>query len=440
MNIQKFIDYALSNGLSSVQVFVSKSAKTSVKIYHSEVEKMGVADSQSLLAMGICNGKIGTASTEKLDNTTFDFLLQAIKDSASVNENSDFLDFYEGDKKYHKRNVYSKALDEWKTEDVIKTLREVENKIYSYDKRISDVTGLSFSSIKEETEIYNSYGLKLKQKSNYYFITTGVVAKDKDEVKTGYEAFADNDPGKFNVDEFVRKAATETLEKLGGGPCESKKYPTILKASVFADILDYFIGQLSAEEVEKHSSLAEGKIGQKIASSKLTIYEKPLAKNIFFSFFDDEGVAKENKAIIKNGVLLTYLHNRKTAAKMGVKTTGNGAMTGIKMGISYSNIFVKPGKKTFEELLSTVKEGVYITDIAGLGTGINPRSGDFSCQAEGFLIKDGKVERPLSLITLSGNLMKMLKDIREFDDREELETSSFSLSDVLIKSMNIGGK
>lgn len=440
MNIAKFIEYGEANGLSSVQVFVSKSSKLSFKIYHKDIEGYSVADTQNLLAMGVYNGRCGAVTTEKIDHSNFPFLVDAIKESASINENEDFLDFYEGSKKYHKKNVYCKKLDEWPLEKKIETAKQIEERLLAFDKRISDVPTVTFQERVLSSELYNSHGLKLKQKSNYFYIYAEVVAKEGDQVKTGGNFFLDCDPEKFDIGDFTKKAAEEALAKFGGEPCDSGKYPTIIKSDVFADILDYFISQLSADEVEKHSSLLEGKIGEKIASSKLSISEKPLDKNVHFSYFDAEGVAKTNKNIVNNGRLLTYLHNRRTAKKFGVESTGNGSFEGSKIGISYSSIFVKPGKISFDELVKEVGNGVYITDIAGLGTGINPRSGDFSCQAEGFLIKDGKIDRPLSLITLSGNLLKMLKDIKSFDNSLKLLPSSFSVADVYIKSMNIGGK
>ena len=88
-------------------------------------------------------------------------------------------------------------------------------------------------------------------------------------------------------------------------------------------LLKAYIGHAEAEEVQKKSSLFIGKLGQKIASKKITIEDKPLAKNVFARWFDDEGVATYNKPIIKNGVLQTYLYNLTTAAKDGVQTTGN---------------------------------------------------------------------------------------------------------------------
>ncbi|MCI2055130.1 MAG: metallopeptidase TldD-related protein, partial [Bacilli bacterium] len=144
--------------------------------------------------------------------------------------------------------------------------------------------------------------------------------------------------------------------------------------------------------------------------------------------------------ILKRGVLETYLYNREAAKKDGVESTGNGQWEGDKIGIGYSNIFVKKGKQSFDEMISPIKEGVYITEIAGLGTGMNANSGNFSCQAEGFMIRDGKIAEPLSLITLSGSLLKMMKDVKALDSNELTTVSSITCPDVYVKAMSIGGK
>ena len=143
--------------------------------------------------------------------------------------------------------------------------------------------------------------------------------------------------------------------------------------------MNAYVSSAVAEDVQKNSSLFVGKLGQKVASKKVTIDDLPLSKNVFARSFDDEGVATYNKSIIKNGVLQTYLYNLTTAAKDGVSSTGNGVVTGgSKVGTSTAFLQMKPGRKTQEELFKEVGTGVYITDVSGLHAGLNSRSGNFS--------------------------------------------------------------
>ena len=103
------------------------------------------------------------------------------------------------------------------------------------------------------------------------------------------------------------------------------------------------------------------------------------------------------------------------------------------------NIILNCQPKPKEEIIKDIKEGIYITDIDGLGTGLDESSGNFSCQAEGFMIRDGKIAEPLDLITLSGNLMKVMSDIKKIDNNVK-DWHWFSCSDALIKSMSVGGE
>ena len=201
-----------------------------------------------------------------------------------------------------------------------------------------------------------------------------------------------------------------------------------------------YIGHANAEEVQKNSSLFIGKIGQKIASSKVTIEDKPLQKNVFARWFDDEGVATYNKPIIKNGRLETYLYNLTTAAKAGVQTTGNGYGGGSKRGIASSFLSLKPGKKSLEQLFEEVGNGVYITDVSGLHAGLNPQSGNFSLQSTGFMIENGKKGRPLDLITVSGNLLEIFKDVLEVGNDVTVSPSGVSAESLLIKKIAVSGK
>ncbi|MBP5091246.1 MAG: TldD/PmbA family protein [Bacilli bacterium] len=440
MNFKKFFELAKQEGISESQIQVGKSSALSIKLFHHEIENYRVNSSQSVVACGIYSGKLGSARTEKLNKDTFAYLIKEIKKSASFVEEEGITELFKGSEKYHKKNIFNPALAEVAADKKLAILHELEDKAYAADPRIKEVPEALYREVTSESSFYNSHGLKLSQKSNYFYFVLGVAAKEGEVTKTGYQIFLDSDLAKFKADEFVEKTVKTALEKFGGTQCKAGKYPTVLHSDIMADLLDYFLGACSSDEVQRNSSFLVGKLGEKIASSKLTIEEKPLTKNVFFSYFDDEGVATKNKYVVKNGVLKTYFYNLETAKKDGVESTGNAAWAGGKIGIGCNNIVVKPGKQSFEELIAPIKEGVYITEIAGLGTGMNEVSGDFSCQADGFMIRDGKIAEPLNLITLSGNLLKMLKDLKGFSNRVELKTSSTSVADAYIKSMSIGGK
>lgn len=440
MKFDRFFELAKEKGIAECQLSFGKSASSSLKVYHHEIEKYTISSSQSITACGIYNGKFGTACSEKIDKDTFEYLVGEIIRTATYTEKKNEVGIFEGSPKYKKGSVFSKSLEQTTVAEKIALLRKIEDGLYAADPRVSDTDGIAIGGMSSESWFCNSYGLKLHTHRNYFYLGAGVVLKQGEETKTGYDAFKGNDLSKFDSDSFVKHIVEEAAKKFGGSPCLSGKYPTVLSQDIAADLVSYYVSAAVAEDVQKHSSFFEGKLHQKVGSSKVTIEEKPLCKDIYFTPFDSEGVACYNKSVIKNGILQTYFYNRETAKKDGVESTGNAVLGAAGMKTGINSIFVKPGKKSFDELISDIKEGVYITDIAGLGTGMNENSGDFSCQAEGYMIENGKITKPLNLITLSGNLTKMFLDCQGFANDIKEDGSDVHVGSMRVKSMSIGGK
>ena len=250
MNIDKFIAYAQSKGISEIEVFLSKSSNTKISIFQGEVEHFGISEGQSLTALGIYQGKYGYAMTQKIDASAFDFLVNGIIQSARYNEKPAELGLFQGSDKYQKKNVYNKALPSVSVNEKIELLKQIEKKLLAYSPLICEVESVSYDESSSLGELHNSYGLSLKQKSNYFDIYAGVLAKKGEETKTWGGVFLGNDLSAFDIDAFVKKVAQGVLDKFGGKSILSKKYPTVLHRSVFASLLGYFISQTSAEEIE----------------------------------------------------------------------------------------------------------------------------------------------------------------------------------------------
>ena len=214
----------------------------------------------------------------------------------------------------------------------------------------------------------------------------------------------------------------------------------MLNAKSASSLLSALLSNIDAEQVQKHSSKFEGKLHQQVASKKITLIENPLEPNLNFRYYDDEGVATRKKTIINKGVLETYIYTLETAAKDGVEPTGNGYGSGHATA-SLVNAKIKAGKRSEEQLFEKIKLGVYITDLEGLHAGLNSQSGNFSLQSQGFMIRDGKIAEPLSLITVAGNLFDLFMDVKEVSNTYAANSHSNTKSPaLLIKKLSITGK
>ena len=440
MKDDKFFALAKEAGIEEAELYIGESYSLSFSLFHSEVDNYSSNKSMTILARGIINGKFGTANCDSWSNAHAKYLVDEIVANAKVIENEDPAFIFEGSPKYKKVNTFNKELGNISIDEKMKKLFELEKAIKEGDPRVIEVGGVEYSESAESVTIMNSKGLKLAQKSNYFVYIGQAVAKEGSQVKSGYELFLENDFSKFDVKKLAKEVVENTVNQLGGEACESSTYKAVLSPDVVKSFLSFYIGNADAEDVQKRSSLFIGKLGQKIASKKITVEDKPLQRNVFARWFDDEGVATYNKAIIKNGVLMTYLYNLTTAAKDGVKSTGNGSRGGSKMSTSTFFLELKPGKKSQEELFQEVGDGVYITDVQGLHAGLNPQSGNFSLQSTGFLIKNGKKERALDVITVSGNLMNVFQDVLEVGSDQRVFPSGIACSSLLIKKIVVSGK
>jgi PmbA protein len=440
MKYDKFFELAKQAGLQDAELYVGETYSLSFSLFHSEVDNYSSNKSMVILARGILNGKFGTATCDSWSAQKAKYLVDEIVANAKVIENDDPAFIFEGSKKYKKVNTFNKELENISVDEKMKKLFDFENLIKNGDPRIIEVAAVGYEEEASSTTIMNSKGLKLTQKSNYFVYYAEAVAKENDQTKSGFDLYLGNNFAEFKPEELAKEAVRKTVSQLGGEACESATYKAVLAPSVVKDFLNFYIGNADAEEVQKRSSLFIGKLGQKIASKKITIEDKPLQRNVFARWFDDEGVATYNKPIIKNGVLQTYLYNLTTAAKEGVETTGNASRGGSKMGISPFFVALKPGKKSQEELFQDIQDGVYITSVTGLHAGLNPQSGNFSLQSSGFLVKNGKIDRPLDVITVSGNLVEIFKDVQEVGNDVKVFPSAVACSSLQIKKIVVSGK
>ena len=126
--------------------------------------------------------------------------------------------------------------------------------------------------------------------------------------------------------------------------------------------------------------------------------------------FDDEGVATQTTPIIENGTLRNYLHSAYTARKLGSRPTGNGSRAGSGVvTIGPTNFYLKAGAYTPEEIVRSIKSGLYVVELIGFG--VNTVTGDYSRGAVGLWIENGQLTHPVQEVTIAGNLREMLKNI-----------------------------
>ncbi len=432
----------LEAGFSECEIYYTQGESLSISVYEGEVEKYNLEKSKGLSFRGLINGKMGYSFTEILDFDALNMLIKNAKESALNVDCNDIQFIYKGDKNYSKVKTYSKDLENIDPSKMIDLVLNIEKETKSNDK-VVNINGCKISYSSSSHSIYNTNGLELNNKSNILMAYVVPVVEDNGQKQDGIGYLIVDSIDKLNPKQIAKDGINEAMSKLNGSSIESKKYKTILYKDAMASLLETFSNTFSADAAQKGLSLLKDKEGEIIGSEVLTIVDNPLLNNGLASTpFDDEGVATYKKELVSSGRLNTLLHNLKTAHKANIKSTGNGFKSSFasSIGVECSNLYIEAGNKDLDELMKIVDEGIMITDLAGLHSGANSISGDFSLAAKGFYIKDGVKTHPIEQITVAGNYFDLLKNIEVVGSDLKFPMSNVGSPSVIVKELSVAGK
>jgi len=426
----------------AMETYIERSKEIEIAVFKGEIDRYNISDTEGLSLRGISNGKMGYSYTEKLDESSIDMLIEEAYENGKYIDSLDREIIFKGSDEYKKLNI-SSNLKETPLEQKIEFVKSLEKEAFSLDSRIVSVGECVYDEMEISRHLFNTNGLKLEDNMSIAFSYMIVIAREGEDTKTGLSYRIVKDFSKLDYKVMAKEAVDEAISRLGARPVKSGNYSAIIRNDVFAEILGSFSSILYADSVQKGLSLLKGKVGQEVASSKFTLVDDPFIEEGFNVFsFDGEGTATKVKNIIDKGVLTTYLYNWKTALKDGVGSTGNGFRNSYKSSVTTSptNLYVQKGEKSLDELMKLMDSGVMITDVQGLHSGLNPVSGDYSLSAQGYLIENGKVSRPLNLITIAGNFFETLKGIEEIGSDFRFSTNGVGSPSILIKKLSIAGE
>ena len=437
-------------GFEDFEIYYATGESFKVNIYEKEIDNYSVNSTKGLGFRGLFNGSMGYAYTEILDNEAIEMLVNNAKANASIidNTNKDEIEkIYEGSDKYPQINCFNDNLTNVSESDKIEFALEMEKIALQKDKRVKSVEYCLVQSFSGSMSIVNSKGLELHHKENGIYSILIPVVSEGEKTNTAVAFKAGRDFSQMQAEDIVKEAVENALAYIGAGTVKTGKYKAVLRNDAASDILETFVSVFSADKVQKGMSLLKNKVGKKIGSQALTIIDDPLLKDGMASApFDGEGVACYTKEVVKDGNLVTLLHNLKTATKDGVKSTGNASRPSYAstIDVSPSNLYIKPGASQMEELIKKVGDGLLITELQGLHSGANPISGDFSLAAKGFEIAEGKIIKPIEQITVAGNFYKLLENIIETGKDLKFGLPSgggcFGSPSLLIKELSVAGQ
>lgn len=322
----------------------------------------------------------------------------------------------------------------------IELARRAEAAALDADPRIANSEGASYDSNIGTHAFANSRGFAGEYRTSYCSLSTVPVAKEGDSMERDYWfSLSRSVAGLEEPEEIGRTAARRALRRLGAVKVETRRAPVIFEPRVARSLLENIFEAVHGTAVYRQESFLAGKLGEKVASEKLTVVDDATLPGLFGTTpFDDEGVPSRRTVVIEKGVLKSYLLNTYAARKLGLKTTGN-ASRGLagNAGIGHGNLYIEKGETPPEKIIAGVRDGFYVTELIGFG--VNIVTGDYSRGAAGIWIRNGELAFPVSEVTIAGNLRDMLLNLETIGSDLEFR-GSVAAPTLLVPEMTVGGK
>ena len=311
---------------------------------------------------------------------------------------------------------------EFSTEKKKELFKKIDKKIRKKYKEITQIY-LRFIENNKIFYIANSNGKFVKSNS----IRTRYVCNtyaEKDEIKEsenfvigrrkGYEFLDD-----FDIEKESLETARSNVEKLTAKEFKGGEMPVVIGSGFGAVIFHEACGHgLEATSVAPELSVFTNKIGKKVASEKVTLIDDGTIENAWGSnIIDDEGEHTEKTILIENGILKEYLIDKISAKKMGRKSNGCGRRENYEYAPTsrMNNTYLAPGTDKFEDMISSIKRGVYCKKLSG--GQVNTTTGDFNFGVDAaYAIENGKITERIKGVTLIGNGKMILNDVEMVGD------------------------
>ncbi|MGA2133935.1 MAG: metallopeptidase TldD-related protein [Bryobacteraceae bacterium] len=336
--------------------------------------------------------------------------------------------------------LYCPDVEGLPTDLKIDMARRAEDASLCADARITNSEGASFDTHLGRHAFANSRGFAGEYRASYCSLSTVPVARQGDAMERDYwYTMARSFAGLEKPEEVGRIAAERTVRRLGAVKVETKRVPVVFDPRTARSLLDNIFDAVHGGAIYRNESFLAGKLGERVASEKLTVIDDGAIPGLFgTSPFDDEGVPTRRTVVIENGVLRSYLLNTYTARKLGLRTTGN-ASRGLagNAGVGNGNLYIEKGAEPPERLIAGIADGFYVTELIGFG--VNIVTGDYSRGAAGLWIRNGELAFPVSEVTIAGKLQDMLLNLEAVGADLDFR-GSMAAPTLVLAEMTVGGR
>ena len=434
------LDRAKAKGASQGDVVMAESESFFVTVLMGEVEKVSQAGEKRLGLRLFFGNSSASASTSDISKDSIEKLVDdtskmarvtaqdphgGLPDAAALARNLPQLDLID-------ESARTVSVDE-----KIQIALETEKNALAYDSRITNSEGAEFSNQFGRVIYATSHGFSGEYSGSTFGHAVSPVAAQNGAMQRDYWYSSNRKFAKLESSKSVgEKAAQRVLRRLGGRKIKTCEVPVVFDPEMAASLLRNLASGLSGYSLYKGVSFLMDKLGTEIGSDLLTVIDDGTISSALGSRpFDGEGLPTRKKTVVEKGELKSYLLDTYSGKKLGMASTANASRSvGEPPGVSPANFYLVPGRESPETIVSSVKSGLYVTEMIGFG--VNMVTGDYSRGAAGLWIEDGELAYPVEEITIAGNLKEMFQNIEmvgnDLDMRGRISSPTIKLSRMTV--------
>ena len=437
------VEAALSAGATDAEGWAEQTRSREVRVYDGQVESLSDAGGRGVGVRAFVDGRLGYAYGTDLGDAGVAALGAGACEAAEVADPDEHGGLPDEFGATEIAGLRSNELGDWPTERVVELALEVERAARARPG-VTQVENAVYSDGEGSVAIANSRDFSASYAATQAWAYASAFAGEGADLMTGLGVSLGRDPTAIDPEAVGGEAAARALALQGARQPESRRCPVVLDAFVAASFLGIVGGMLSADAVQRGRSLFAGREGDEIAAPALRMADDGTdPEGPSSSPFDGEGSPSRRTPLIEDGRLSTFLFDARTARVAGRETTANAGRGSYRgpPSVSTTNLVLEPGDDPLEGLLARAGEGLYVSDVAGLHSGVNPVSGTFSVGASGRLIEGGELGTPVRELTIASDLVSMLRAAETVggDSRWVPFGGSVKAAPLLIGEMAVSG-
>jgi PmbA protein len=411
---KRAVEAAADAGATDAEAWVEEGVSRRVRVYAGEVESLSDAGGRGVGVRAFVDGRSGYAYGTDLSEAGVTEVAEAARGAAEAADPDEHDGLPDEFGVTPIDGLASQTMSAWSTEDKVELTLAVERAARARPG-VTQVENAVYSDAEGRVALANSRGFSAGYDATQAWAYASAFAGEGADLMTGMGVDLGRGPEALDPEAIGAEAADRALALVGARQPESRRCPVVLDAFVASSFLGFIGSMLSADAVQRGRSLFADREGDEIADPVLALADDATdPEGPSSAPFDGEGSASRRTPLIEGGRLLTFLFDVRTARRAGRATTGNASRGSYRSppSVGAANLIVQPGEKSLAELFETAGEGLYVTEVAGLHSGVNPVSGTFSVGASGRLIENGEPGTPVRELTIASDLVSMLRSVR----------------------------